>query len=91
MKLLTLNCHSWQEENQMEKIKYLAKVIQEEEYDVIALQEVSQSIQAKIVCGNKKEDNFGLLLLEELKALYVKITILLGISLILVMMCTKKD
>ena len=24
MKLLTLNCHSWQEENQVEKIKYLA-------------------------------------------------------------------
>ena len=72
MKLLTLNCHSWQEENQIEKIKYLAKVIQEEEYDVIALQEVSQSIGAKNVCGNKKEDNFGLLLLEELKALHVK-------------------
>ena len=27
MKLLTLNCHSWQEDNQLEKIKYLAKVI----------------------------------------------------------------
>ena len=91
MKLLTLNCHSWQEENQIEKIQYLAKVIQEEEYDVIALQEVSQSIQAENVCGNKKEDNFGLLLLEELKALHVKITILLGISLILVMTCMKKD
>lgn len=72
MKLLTLNCHSWQEENQIEKIQYLAKVIQEEEYDVIALQEVSQSIQAENVCGNKKKDNFGLLLLEELKALHVK-------------------
>ena len=22
MKLLTLNCHSWQEDNQIEKIKY---------------------------------------------------------------------
>ena len=55
MKLLTLNCHSWQEENQIEKIQYLAKVIQEEEYDVIALQEVSQSIQAENVCGNKKK------------------------------------
>lgn len=55
MKLLTLNCHSWQEENQIEKIQYLAKVIQEEEYDVIALQEVSQSIQAENVCGNKEK------------------------------------
>ena len=42
MKLLTLNCHSWQEENQIEKIKYLAKIIKEKQYDVIALQEVSQ-------------------------------------------------
>lgn len=72
MKLLTLNCHSWQEENQLEKIKYLAKVIQEEDYDVIALQEVSQSIQAQSVCENKKEDNFGLVLLAELEALHVR-------------------
>ena len=40
MKLLTLNCHSWQEDNQIEKIKYLAKIIKEKQYDVIALQEV---------------------------------------------------
>ena len=44
MKLLTLNCHSWQEDNQIEKIKYLAKIIKEKQYDVIALQEVSQKI-----------------------------------------------
>ncbi|KEK24378.1 endonuclease/exonuclease/phosphatase family protein [Bacillus gaemokensis] len=71
MKLLTLNCHSWQEENQIEKIKYLAKVIREEDYDVIALQEVSQSIKSQNVCGNKKEDNFGLILLAELEKLNV--------------------
>lgn len=59
MKLLTLNCHSWQEENQIEKIKYLAKAIQEEDYDAIALQEVSQSIQAENVCGNKKKIILG--------------------------------
>ena len=29
MKLLTLNCHSWQEDNQIEKIKYLAKIIKD--------------------------------------------------------------
>ncbi|ABS20714.1 endonuclease/exonuclease/phosphatase family protein [Bacillus cytotoxicus] len=69
MKVLTLNCHSWQEENQLEKIKYLAKTIQEENYDVIALQEVSQSIKAQSVYGNKKKDNFGLILLAELKQL----------------------
>lgn len=55
MKLLTLNCHSWQEDNQIEKIKYLAKVIQEEEYDVIALQEVSQSIGLKMYAVTRKK------------------------------------
>ncbi|WP_459502127.1 endonuclease/exonuclease/phosphatase family protein [Bacillus sp. C1] len=69
MKLLTLNCHSWQEENQLEKIRHLAKTIQEEDYDVIALQEVSQSIKAQNVCDNKKKDNFGLVLLTELEKL----------------------
>ena len=48
MKLLTLNCHSWQEDNQIEKIKYLAKIIKEKQYDVIALQEVSQKINSKL-------------------------------------------
>ena len=38
MKLLTLNCHAWQEENQIEKIQHLAQVIKEKQYDVIALQ-----------------------------------------------------
>ena len=27
MKLLTLNCHSWQEENQLDKLSCLAEVI----------------------------------------------------------------
>ena len=31
MKLLTLNCHSWMEENQLEKIKYLAEIINEKQ------------------------------------------------------------
>ncbi|MDM5186889.1 endonuclease/exonuclease/phosphatase family protein [Bacillus sp. DX4.1] len=69
MRVLTLNCHSWQEENQMEKIKHLAKTIQEQDYDVIALQEVSQSITAENVCGNMKKNNFGLVLLAELEQL----------------------
>ena len=58
MKLMTLNCHSWQEENQIEKIKYLAKVIVKEKYDVIALQEVSQLKSSNKIKGNIKEDNF---------------------------------
>lgn len=69
MKLLTLNCHSWMEENQLEKIKYLAEVIKEKQYDVIALQEVSQSIEKSIVDGDIKEDNFAYLLNKELENL----------------------
>lgn len=69
MKLLTLNCHSWLEEEQLYKIKYLAKTIVEEKYDVIALQEASQSIKASIKEGNIKEDNYGLLLIEEIRKL----------------------
>lgn len=66
MKLLTLNCHSWQEEKQLEKIKYLAKIIAEKDYDVIALQEVSQRINT-----NRKiaKDNYIYILMEELKSL----------------------
>lgn len=71
MKLLTLNCHSWQEENQLEKIKHLAKTIQENDYDIIALQEVSQSIVAGYESGNMKRDNYGLVLLRELEQLGV--------------------
>lgn len=66
MKLLTLNCHSWQEENQIDKIKYLAEVINQKDYDVIALQEVSQSVIAESIDSKLKKDNFALLLKEEL-------------------------
>ncbi|QFT91028.1 Maltose 6'-phosphate phosphatase [Bacillus sp. THAF10] len=71
MKLLTLNCHSWQEENQMEKIQQLAHAIKDEAYDVIALQEVSQSIDANIVTDNIKADNYGLVLQQELEKIGV--------------------
>ncbi|MBL1225582.1 endonuclease/exonuclease/phosphatase family protein [Enterococcus sp. BWR-S5] len=46
MKILTLNTHSWLEDNPLEKLEQLAKVIVEREYDLIALQEVNQSITA---------------------------------------------
>lgn len=67
MKLLTLNCHSWQEDNQIEKIKHLAETIKENSYDVISLQEVSQTVEEKIAYGNIKKDNYALFLLNELK------------------------
>lgn len=67
MKLLTLNCHSWQEDNQLEKISILAHDIAEKSYDVIALQEVSQLIESEPVEGFVKKDNFALVLLGELE------------------------
>ncbi|WP_175639406.1 endonuclease/exonuclease/phosphatase family protein [Metabacillus schmidteae] len=69
MKLLTLNCHSWQEEHQLEKIKILAETIMEKSYDVIALQEVSQSIDSEVIFGVVKKDNFVQILIEELEKL----------------------
>lgn len=71
MKLLTLNCHSWQEKNQIDKIKYLANVIAEEEYEVIALQEVNQLLEDKIVCSDIKSSNFAYILCQELKKIGV--------------------
>lgn len=67
MKLLTINCHSWQEENQIEKIKTIAKDIKENHYDFIALQEVSQSINSKKLAKGIKEDNYLEVLVKELK------------------------
>lgn len=67
MKILSLNCHAWQEENQIEKLKHLAEVIKENDYDVIALQEVNQSITADSVDDNIKDDNFALCLNKELQ------------------------
>ncbi|MGL5351163.1 MAG: endonuclease/exonuclease/phosphatase family protein [Cetobacterium sp.] len=67
MKLLTLNCHSWQEENQIDKMKYFAEVIVQEGYDIIALQEVNQLIEDKIIYNDIRESNFAYLICEELK------------------------
>lgn len=71
MKLLTLNCHSWQEEDQLEKIRHLAETIKSEDYDVIALQEVSQHRASKDYKDNLKEENFLVVLLKELEKLNV--------------------
>ena len=65
MKLLTLNCHAWQEENQLDKIKNLAQVIKEKQYDVIALQEVMQLIDDEND-EKVKDDNYAVVLLDEL-------------------------
>lgn len=67
MKLLTLNCHSWQEENQLDKINYLAQIIKAEDFDVIALQEVSQHMLGKQFKDNLKSDNYAVVLNEALQ------------------------
>ncbi|RAP21052.1 Exodeoxyribonuclease III [Brevibacillus laterosporus] len=66
MRLLTLNCHSWQELDQHKKLGELADAIVEHAYEVIALQEVSQSIDAVLIDGQMKADNYAYLLLQEL-------------------------
>ncbi|WYJ92370.1 maltose 6'-phosphate phosphatase [Enterococcus sp. 9E7_DIV0242] len=47
MKILTLNTHSWLEEEPIEKLNQLARTIVDRDYDLIALQEVNQSITAE--------------------------------------------
>ncbi len=67
MKLLTLNTHAWLENDQLEKINILARTIAEKDYDLIAFQEVNQSIFSKKVHGDIKKDNYLLVLIEYLK------------------------
>ncbi|MBB5173165.1 endonuclease/exonuclease/phosphatase family protein [Texcoconibacillus texcoconensis] len=69
MRLLTLNVHAWQEEHQLDKINTLAKVIHENRYDVIALQEVSQLYNEPIEYDHIRADNYGLLVQKELEKL----------------------
>lgn len=51
MKLLTLNTHSLAEENYPEKLSSFISAITEEKPDIIALQEVNQTIAEKAVSG----------------------------------------
>lgn len=66
MKLLTINVHAWIEKNQMEKIDILAKTIAEKDYDVIAMQEVNQLMESKVVYSDIREDNYGWVLLQKI-------------------------
>lgn len=80
MKVLTLNTHSWMEEQPYEKLDSLAESLLEADYDIIALQEINQSIDALEIKAETfispfenqlsvpiKEDNFAYLLVEKLK------------------------
>ncbi len=80
MKVLTLNTHAWIEEEPEVKLGQIADFIAEEDFRMIALQEINQTIAAKEVedglfikpSGESqsvaiKEDNFALLLVRLLK------------------------
>ncbi|WP_233487800.1 hypothetical protein [Aerococcus sp. 1KP-2016] len=82
MKLLTLNTHSYGEENQDQKLAYIAQSIADWDVDVVALQEVNQNIVGKQVKPenlpnfirtdgqvNIKKNNFALRLVNTLAEL----------------------
>lgn len=70
MKLLTLNCHSWFEDEQDRKLDYLAEGIKEHDYDVIALQEVS-NLHGEENPHVMNKSNYVTVLLQKLEALGV--------------------
>lgn len=78
-KLLTLNTHSWLETDQEMKLQRLVEHIIKEDYDIICLQEVNQSIAAEpailddLYCPLPEDqviakDNFAMLLAARLAA-----------------------
>lgn len=80
MKVLTLNTHSWMEEDPYGKLESLVESLAAEAYDIIALQEVNQSMDGDVIKDETfispredqlivpiKEDNFAYLLVEKLK------------------------
>lgn len=82
MKILTLNVHGWLEEDSHQKIKELAAVIAEKDYEIVALQEVNQLIENEKVAHPTfiqstnevneiplKEKNYAGVLIQELEAL----------------------
>lgn len=75
MKLLTLNTHSWQEDNQLQKLEVVAQAIIDQGCDVIALQEVNQHqlsavVNEQILSNHPvHEDNYGYLLQQKLAEL----------------------
>lgn len=82
MKVMTLNTHSWMEENPLEKLTQIAEWIAKQEIEIIALQEINQLIDSPAITPNQyfcpldeqapiHEDNFAYLLVEELAKLGV--------------------
>ncbi len=56
MKIMTLNTHSWLEDEPREKLTQIAKKICEENYDLIALQEVNQSMEEERLADDRLEN-----------------------------------
>lgn len=79
MKYLSLNTHSWIEQNALEKLKQTAEFIMKHDVEIIALQEVNQLIESLEVSVDSyfcsfsnslrpiKSDNYAKLLVEYLK------------------------
>ena len=78
MHVFTLNCHSWVEENSLEKLQQLVDTIVKEKFDVLLLQEVNQRIGSEPAildewyCFNNDPwpilaDNFALVLSQALQ------------------------
>ena len=78
MKAITLNTHSWMEEEPQEKLAQIVDFLATQEADVIALQEVNQLISAKEIipddyfCPQEnqypiREDNFAYLIVQALR------------------------
>ena len=57
MKVMTLNTHSWLETSPYEKLQRIADKIAQEDYDIVALQEVNQSLTSKNI-ANYELQNF---------------------------------
>lgn len=57
MKLITLNLHLWQEENQIAKLKKIANFINDKDIDVCFFQEVAQLDDNPLIVDNIKKDN----------------------------------
>ena len=79
MKFLTLNSHSWMEENAQQKFETLKEQILEAQYDVICFQEVNQEMASETVETDEyyqalpsavaiHKDHFVRVLVEELAA-----------------------
>ena len=47
MKVLTLNTHSWMEEDPELKLRQIVDYIAKEDFEIIALQEINQTMEAK--------------------------------------------